>query len=58
MATGDVDARDKKVFDLAYRKRVNQPGYVWYLDGNANGRIFVDNMALFLLNYGKSIERR
>jgi len=55
---GDVDALDKKAFDKAYGKRVNQPGYLWYLDYNANDRVWAEDLALFLLNYGHCIRRR
>jgi hypothetical protein len=48
---GDVDGGDKTVFSKAYNKRSHQPGYLWYLDYNANGRIWAEDLALFLLGY-------
>jgi hypothetical protein len=55
---GDVDKADKAVFKSAFGKRSNQPGYLWYLDFNANGRIWAEDAALFLLGYCGSNQRR
>jgi hypothetical protein len=46
---GDVDGLDRKVFNRAYRKRSGQPGYLWYLDANGNGRIAGEDLVAFLL---------
>jgi hypothetical protein len=54
----DVDALDKAVFDKAYGKRSSQTGYLWYLDYNANGRIWSEDLALFLKNHGRCNRRR
>jgi Bacterial Ig domain len=48
---GDVDRLDKDVFSTAYGKRRDQPGYLWYLDFNNNGRVWKEDLALFLLGY-------
>jgi hypothetical protein len=55
---GDVDRRDKSVFFAAYGERSNQAGYLWYLDVNSNGRIWAEDLALFLLGYGARTGRR
>jgi hypothetical protein len=55
---GDVDGADKSVFKSAFGKRSSQPGYLWYLDFNANGRIWAEDTALFLLGYCRSNWRR
>ena len=51
---GDVDKADQSVFKSAYGKRSNRPGYLWYLDHNANGRIGAEDLGYFLLNFGPS----
>ena len=55
---GDVDATDKSVFKSVYGKRSSQPSYLWYLDFNANGRIWAEDAALFLLGYCRRGQRR
>ena len=55
---GDVDARDKAVFKSAYGKRSGQPGYLWYLDHNANGRIWAEDIALLMLNFSRGARLR
>jgi len=55
---GDVDNADKAVFKSAFGKRSRDPGYLWYLDFNANGRIWAEDAALFLLGYCRSNQRR
>jgi len=46
---GDVDAADKGVFLSAFGKRAGNPGYLWYLDFNCNGRIGAEDLAHFIL---------
>ena len=55
---GKLDAADKRVLKSAYGNRSNQPGYLWYLDFNSNGRIWAEDAALFLLGYCHSNRRR
>jgi hypothetical protein len=54
---GDVDTLDRTTFQAAYSKRKRDPGYVWYLDANANGRVWAEDLALFLLGYSRSSKR-
>ena len=55
---GDVDAQDKRVFQSAFGKRSRDAGYLWYLDANANGRVWAEDLALLLLGYCKSSKKR
>jgi hypothetical protein len=55
---GDVDKADKAIFKSAFGKRSNQPDYLWYLDFNANGHVWAEDAALFLLGYCRSNRRR
>ena len=55
---GDVDAQDKRVFQSAFGKRSRDVGYLWYLDANANGRVWAEDLALLLLGYCKSSKKR
>lgn len=55
---GDVDRIDKDVFFAAYGKRSHQPGYLWYLDYNANGRVWKEDLAQLLLSCGGKRGRR
>jgi VCBS repeat-containing protein len=54
----DVDCFDAEVFESTFNKRSHQSGYLWYLDYNANGRIWAEDLALFLLGYFRSARRR
>jgi hypothetical protein len=55
---GDVDRDDKQIFSKAFGKRSRDAGYLWYLDYNANGRIWAEDLALFLLGHVRSAIRR
>jgi hypothetical protein len=54
---GDVDTADAAVIKPAFRKRSSDPGYLWYLDSNADGRVWSEDLALFLLGYARSNRR-
>ena len=54
----DVDRLDAKAFGGALGKRKRDPGYLWYLDLSANGRVSSEDVALFLLAYFRSSLRR
>jgi hypothetical protein len=48
-------------WDLAGRGAENgsgNAGYLWYLDFNANGKVWKEDLALFLLGYCRSNRRR
>ena len=51
---GDVDLLDNQVFQSAYGKRRGQAGYLWFLDTNANGKVWKEDLAQFLLGYCRS----
>jgi hypothetical protein len=51
---GDLDLADKQIFQSAYGKRRGQAGYLWYLDANANGKVWKEDLALFALGYCRS----
>jgi hypothetical protein len=50
----DIDLLDAKAFVSALGARSHEARYLWYLDGNANGRVWLEDLALFLLGYIKS----
>jgi hypothetical protein len=54
---GDVDLLDAEVFASTFGKRQRDAGYLWYLDFNANGRVWKEDLALFLLGYCRSNKR-
>jgi len=54
----DVDLVDAEMFGTTFGKRSHQSGYLWYLDFNANGRIWAEDAAQFLLGYCRSNQRR
>jgi len=53
-----VDNADKAVFKSTFGKRSRDAGYLWYLDFNANGRVWAEDLALFLLGCGRCARRR
>ena len=54
----DVDNFDKQTLKSAYGKRFSDPGYLWYLDVNANGRIRAEDAVRFWVAYSRSIKVR
>jgi hypothetical protein len=54
----DLDLLDQQTFNSVYGKRSRDAGYLWYLDSNANGRIWAEDLALFVLGYGRSVKSR
>jgi hypothetical protein len=54
---GDIDSLDKAVFNSTFGKRSRDPAYLWYLDANANGRVWAEDLALFRLGYNRSARR-
>ncbi len=54
----DVDLLDLEIFQSTYGKRKRDAGYLWYLDFNANGRVWKEDLALLLLGYVRSAARR
>ena len=50
---GDVDRADKRVFGSALGMRSTSGGHLWYLDYHDNGRIWAEDLAMFLLRYGR-----
>ncbi len=54
----DVDLLDAEVFASTLGKRSRDDGYLWYLDWNANGKVWKEDLALFLLGYCRSNKRR
>jgi hypothetical protein len=47
---GDVDWLDAEVLSATFGKRSRDPGYLWYLDFNDNGRVWAEDVVFFLLN--------
>jgi hypothetical protein len=55
---GNVDNVDKAGFKSTFGKRSRDLDHLWYLDFNANGRVWSEDLALFLLGYCRSFGRR
>ena len=54
----DVDLLDAEVFGSALGKRSGNAGYLWYLDFNANGKVWKEDLAQFLSALCRSNKRR
>ncbi len=48
---GDLDQVDRNAFQSAYGSRRGDADYLWYLDWNANGKVWKEDLALFQLGY-------
>ena len=55
---GDTDLADGEVLRSAFGKRRGSEGYLWYLDFNNNGRIWAEDLAMFLRRYWRSARGR
>ena len=51
---GDLDRRDKDAFFAALGQHKRDPGYMWYLDYNANRKIWAEDLTMFLLSFRKN----
>ncbi len=53
----DVDRLDAKLFASTFGKRQRDAGYLWYLDFNANGKVWKEDLAQFLAALCRSSKR-